>query len=435
MSPPTSWQPLLTGAAADQARDAVEAIAMVVSDPSQLARMDLGPFYQSGQLSDNLSSGRAGLALLFSYMNQSRLWPQANYADEALSLLNDSIEAVAEVPMDGSLFSGFTGIAWCVEHLQNRLLNDAEGDVNEEIDQALIELTANSPWTRDYDLIIGLVGLGLYAVERLPRPTATQLLEQVIERLVERAVHQPEGICWWTDPQWMMEETRVRYPQGYYNIGLAHGSPGVVVMLALAYAAQVRREVVQPLLEGAVQYLLAQRMPDNPRSVFPCFCGFDIPAEGSRLAWCYGDPGVSMAIYYAGVLIGRKDWQQAALAVMRLAVDRPPQDAGVVDAGLCHGAIGLAHIYNRFYHAGGEQLFRDAALYWYDAGLQMRRPGEGLAGFYAYMPREERPNAWVADPGLLSGATGVALGLLAGISNVEPAWDRMLLISIPPGGG
>jgi hypothetical protein len=38
----------------------------------------------------------------------------------------------------------------------------------------------------------------------------------------------------------------------------------------------------------------------------------------------------------------------------------------------------------------------------------------------------------VADPGILTGAAGVALALLAAATPIEPSWDRMLLVSIPP---
>jgi hypothetical protein len=39
---------------------------------------------------------------------------------------------------------------------------------------------------------------------------------------------------------------------------------------------------------------------------------------------------------------------------------------------------------------------------------------------------------WIADPGLLTGASGIALALLAATTDMEPAWDRMLLVAAPP---
>jgi len=57
----------------------------------------------------------------------------------------------------------------------------------------------------------------------------------------------------------------------------------------------------------------------------------------------------------------------------------------------------------------------------------------GLAGGYeAWGPGANDELAWVPDPGLLTGAPGVALALLAAITPIEPAWDRALLVAIPP---
>ena len=62
----------------------------------------------------------------------------------------------------------------------------------------------------------------------------------------------------------------------------------------------------------------------------------------------------------------------------------------------------------------------------------MRHPERGIAGFAAFMPARTGEERWVDDPGLLTGAAGVALALLAACTPVEPAWDRMLLVSIAP---
>jgi hypothetical protein len=39
---------------------------------------------------------------------------------------------------------------------------------------------------------------------------------------------------------------------------------------------------------------------------------------------------------------------------------------------------------------------------------------------------------WIAESGLLTGAAGIALALLAATTSVEPTWDRLLLAAIPP---
>ncbi len=61
----------------------------------------------------------------------------------------------------------------------------------------------------------------------------------------------------------------------------------------------------------------------------------------------------------------------------------------------------------------------------------MRRDGEGVAGF-RYKSKVDKEVVWAAESGILQGAAGIGLSLLAATTSVEPAWDGMLLTSIRP---
>jgi hypothetical protein len=102
----------------------------------------------------------------------------------------------------------------------------------------------------------------------------------------------------------------------------------------------------------------------------------------------------------------------------------------VVDAALCHGAAGLGHIFNRMFHATGEELFAGSAQRWLARALELRRHGEGIGGFLAAENHPEGGFNWVEDRSFLTGAAGIALALLAATTAVEPSWDRMLLLSL-----
>ena len=71
-----------------------------------------------------------------------------------------------------------------------------EEDLNEEIDAVLRQHLSQTPWRHEYDLVGGLVGYGVYALERLPRPSAVACLELVVERLAEIARPRAGGIAW-----------------------------------------------------------------------------------------------------------------------------------------------------------------------------------------------------------------------------------------------
>jgi lantibiotic modifying enzyme len=421
------WRPLLDGELAARAEDAVHAIAEALAVGSPGGE---DPGFSLG------GSGTASLALFYGYLARTAGTPAHDHAERADKLLDHALEALATTPMGAALYSGFTGVAWAAEHL-SRLLGESEEpnasgeDMNEEIDETLLRALA-APSTGDYDLISGLAGFGVYALERVPRPSAVSCLEAIVDRLDQTAVRLGEGVTWFTSPDLLPPRNRKEHPNGYYNLGVAHGVPGVIALLADACRLGIGAEKASPLLEGAIRWVLSHRLSARPGACYPSIVIPGVEPQPSRLAWCYGDPGVAATLLYAARALGREEWERTALDIAAHAAGAAPEDSGIRDAGLCHGALGLAHIYNRIYQAGGDERFADAARLWYRLGLDMRRPEGGVAGFDAWHLGPDLQMGWTADPGFLTGAVGIGLALLAGITSVEPKWDRLLMVAIPP---
>jgi hypothetical protein len=439
-----SWTPLLEGDQRAEANRTIEAIVQSLASPRTEHWSALG-----------VAGGPAGTAILYAYL--SRALPGQGYADRAASEIDEAMSTLAGTVVPPGLYAGFAGVGWAVEHLRHDL-PDIDGETNEPIDEAMLTWLGRQPWDHDYDLISGLVGLGVYALERLPHGRGRACLEQVIDRLAETAEHQADGLAWLTRPERMIPEIREDYPQGYYNLGMAHGVPGVIALLGEACAAGVARERARPMLEGAVRWLLAHRQPDTVGSTFPTTRrpGFGDAPMPSRLAWCYGDLGVAAALLGAARHVGEPRWEAEALEVARRAAQRSPEQARIRDTGLCHGAVGVAHLFNRCFQATGDSVLGEAARFWFVRALDMRQPGQGLAGYQAWgpkrgwpidersesplsidergespIPTDEAALGWVDDPGLLNGVTGIALALLGAVSAIEPSWDRLLLSRIP----
>src|SRR5215212_5598625 len=94
------WRPLLSGAAAQQALQAVDAIAESVTSMTAL----------SGERDPSLGKGQAGLALLYAWLARTRRMPQADVL--ARQCIDQAIEAVSTQAMNASLYGGFPGVAW-----------------------------------------------------------------------------------------------------------------------------------------------------------------------------------------------------------------------------------------------------------------------------------------------------------------------------------
>jgi hypothetical protein len=417
----SSWRPILSGTAAQQALEAVDAIAESVTSIPALP----------GERDPSLGRGQAGLALLYAWLARTRHMPQADVL--ARQCLDEAIEAASTQAMNVSLFGGFTGIAWAAE-LVDRLLDPDAEDRGEAIDDALLRLLSRTDrWSAPHDLVVGLTGLGVYALQRYPRPAASQCLRRVVERLHECARQDEHGLYWWTPPAEIHEESRKQYPSGRVDLGVAHGVAGTIALLGCVCGAGAERATARPLLEGAVSWLMAHSVPTEAGPTFPVWVAPGLQPWPARCAWCYGDPGVAAALFMAARGVGDADWEQAAVALACRAAERPASDTGVVNANFCHGAAGLAHLYNRMYQATGERTLGRAAVYWLERTLGFYRLARDAGGSWVqgnWDPARRERWTWTGVE-LVDGAAGVALVLLAAATSVEPAWDRMFLVSAP----
>ncbi|MDQ3913999.1 MAG: lanthionine synthetase C family protein [Actinomycetota bacterium] len=415
-----TWRPVLEGDLAARALEAARAIGEAVAEA-----------FDSGEASPergdaSLSRGWTGTAVTMHYLD--RAFPGAGFGDVRAAALDRAAEAVAAQPMNVGLMQGFPGVAWAIEHLGE---SSGADDANAAVDDALLAMGGAAAWNGLYDLVSGLVGVGVYALERLDAPSGRKLLELVVDALEESAEEADSGITWYTKPELIPPSARERVPEGYYNLGLAHGVPGVVGLLAHAHAAGVAPDRTARMLERSVAWLLAQALPPGGRATWPYFVGPGVEPQPARLAWCYGDPGVITVLLAAAGALDRADWEEAALAALERAAARPPGDSDVQGTSLCHGAMGLAHLWNRIWQGRPSETLRRSIEYWTRVALDRRVHAGGFAGYSVWRPDRDEEGGDVQGPGLLAGGAGIALALVAAATSDEPAWDGHLLLSRP----
>jgi class I lanthipeptide synthase len=376
-----------------------------------------------------LGRGYAGMSLFYAHLARTNLG-KPHDSVVAQRLLNWSIDILAAQPLKPYLFAGFTGTAWVNQYLGQLSGLDGPDDPNAEVDLVLANFLNGRAREGPYDLIVGLVGYGVYALERLPRPAALDSLEAIVGALGKLARHSKDGVTWHTDRRYMDPEDRKRWPGGWFDLGLAHGVPGVIVFLARCHAAGIARALVSPMLEGAVDWLLSTRLPPNQAAIFPYMLEADVLAAPlGRLGWCYGDLGIAMALLIAGGCNGQDRWTEEAIKIACTCVQRAPEKAVVIEAGLCHGAAGVAQIYARLHEQTGISLFASSARHWYAQVFAYRNHVEGILGFARYERDDDGTLRWIPDPGFLTGVSGIGLALLSGVTDEPPAWDRLLLLS------
>jgi len=146
------------------------------------------------------------------------------------------------------------------------------------------------------------------------------------------------------------------------------------------------------------------------------------------LGWCYGDLGIAMALWQAGIALRNEIWKNKALEVLLFAAEkrRDLRKNFVNDAGLCHGSAGIGHVFYRVWWNTKIPEFKNAANYWFEQTIKMSIFADGLAGYKMWYGEEK---GWANSYGLLEGIAGIGLALLMYYYEVEPTWDECLLLS------
>ena len=406
------WQPLITDP--DRRAAIAKVIAEIVADTATWRRE-----HPSG------TENEADYATLRIYTATDDTVPDPD--DEAGQALAAAVTGIAERG-GPALFGGAARVAFAVGHLSAG--EDADLAC-EMIERSLLRFVEEPSPT--YDLISGYVGIAVPVLQRIadgkPSSASDPLARAILDHIERLARPMPTGLSWHTPPELLPPWQRAIAPEGYTNLGLAHGIPGIVAILARYITADLDAGRARVLLDGAVAYLRSVAQPQAgsryaawlPRAAGESVC---------RVAWCYGDLGVSVALMAAASATHRDDWRTAALELAHGMAARPFEHAQVIDTGLCHGASGVAHLFNRLAQASGDDELSAAADTWFGRTLAMRRT-DAIAGFPRATPAEGGPQFEPA-PDLLTGSIGVALALHAAISPIEPAWDQLLLADLSP---
>ena len=370
-----------------------------------------------------LIGGITGEAVFLFYY--AKYTQDMKYYDKALELITDVFDTINEGFAYHTFAAGLAGVGWAVEHLvQNDFIEADPDEILEDIDAYIHKaMIMDIQEKGNYDFLHGATGSAVYFLSRLANENAGKFLAEYVAELEKVSEKEDEGAIKWRSVLNIEEGS-----EGY-NLSLSHGLASIIAFLAKTNLHSVHKEKSETLLKGSIKYMLDHSLDIGKfHSNFPSWIQEGEPLTPSRLAWCYGDLGIGISLYQAAVSIKDKELETRAVEIMLHAAKRRDlKENAVVDAGLCHGGAGIAHIFNRMYHYTGIEEFKDTARYWFNATLGLATHEGGFAGYKAW--HTEKYGGWVSDGGILEGIAGIGMAIMSAISEIEPHWDRCLLCS------
>jgi hypothetical protein len=316
------------------------------------------------------------------------------------------------------LYGGAAHAGWTAVQLSRGYGLDVSGLT--AFDQLILGWIENYPADRTVDLPMGLLGLGVYGLIHPVVATREKFTSAVLDMIEDRAERADGGLFLRSAPARAAEHPAASVIS-HRDLGVAHGNAGLVSYLAsVVLAGSSNADRAESMLRGAVSWLLRQRI-DLDGSVFPqAVESRYVPA---RSAWCYGDPGIALALAVAARATGFSDVAGTAREAAAAAIDRAPAMARVTDPCLCHGAAGLVWFGRR---AGSDFALHNVESYtehWF--GYLRDARAHGTLRYLA--PGGTRP-----DSSFLEGDLGVALACLYLAKGGSPEWQQRLL-AVPVG--
>ncbi|MFJ4617572.1 lanthionine synthetase C family protein [Streptomyces sp. NPDC088812] len=415
----------------------VDAIAVRLADPDAAL---LSPRMLSSDR-QHLAYGPSGIALLHIELAANGLGPWHR--------AHDWFAAASRQPLtsgpDSYPFYGVPAFAHALscaaDHLSGsyqRALDAMDAqiavDVGRRLDTAHRRIDAGRlPQLAEFDAIRGLTGYGAYLLRRNPGSSTTLAVLDYCVRLTEPITHHGETLPgWWaeTGPSGSPDD---RFPGGHANTGMAHGIGGVLALLALAARNGSVTAGHHAALRTILTWLDCWKEKADGGPVWPYWVtqgelrsGRLAPSAPRRPSWCYGTASLARAQQLAALALGDTSRQVDAENALVAALTDPEQLKATTYSGLCHGFAGLAHAVARTAddaHPSTAGRLR-AAIPALLAAVTPPDTGPDLMAT-ALVQDEE------SGPGLLDGAAGIALALLAPSTAAPPrtAWDACLLIS------
>jgi hypothetical protein len=215
---------------------------------------------------------------------------------------------------------------------------------------------------------------------------------------------------------------------------LAHGVPGPLALLSLAWSAGFRVPGQDETIAAMADWMLDWRESDEFGTYWTSYIplGYFVERDKrmsprpARPSWCYGAAGIARALQFASAALDRPEWAAAGLAAVRSTIARPTERWSITDDMLCHGwasSLYLSCLLDWQYPSQGFTELADAMA----ERLVEHYDPANVFGYRFYQPTGD---LYLDLPGFLEGSTGVALALHAYATGRAPAseWDTVLML-------
>jgi len=277
-------------------------------------------------------------------------------------------------------------------------------------------------YSDNIDPMHGLLSIGNYLLQRNNKYADSQLVK-IVDILNETKITEEDATYWENGGHELVPNS-----ERHVNFGYAHGIPGILAFLSRLLAKGTNSPSARILFDSTFKYF-EKYIDGSASTYFPSHIQKEKIRKNSRVAYCYGDLGISCGLLVIGNNLKDKAIlnlsKKVALNIAQISLY---EKEGFSDIGLCHGAAGNGHMFLKLYKYFGNEILKNAVVFQYEKLLSLKKKEDGIAGFMSiHYDDETQIFSDKIDAGFINGTTGVGLSILSFLNNGNNCeWDYIL---------
>jgi lantibiotic modifying enzyme len=364
--------------------------------------------YPEGARYLGIASGLTGTIICCGYLYH--LTGKTSYYNRTIDLLNSDLQYISDMngKVYGNVSYGLCGLALAIDFIyRNQLIEDAELEaVLEEFDTLLSKKFEEYERIGELDYLEGMGGIVLYFCFR--NSAGKEILVRYLDAVE----------AYFANLEFASEE-QVHKPVAEINMGVAHGLPGILLLL-FKIRDHAHFEVDHLLRKCLTWILKCANNSGNAGAVFPSTASvFGMHLNGSGLSWSYGDFIIIYCLLkYSSAM---KDEMVYSIAIQLLNRTLKRTDWSRNSLTICDGPVFIAHVLRRI------QLLAPKALCADVLAVYTRRARHAFIETYRQFKDHGYNENYFENGSLLYGYPGALLSLICQEKNPNIHWDESML--------
>lgn len=328
---------------------------------------------------------------------------------EMLFTLQNKLELCSSLNFN----EGFAGILYTYAYLTNIGIIETDDDFYSPFDEYFEQYIQVLAESKNYDLLCGLIGFGIYYIERAKKQLAMKkYVYKILDYILSMAV-EGDDFAYWVYS--LESHPRLKEQEEWAYLGTLHGMPSVMSFLLICIKEGYTTEKLVTMLRKSFNTVLMgvteQLGFSFAESLFvkdKCF--YLDNQKMTNLFYCNGDLGIINLFFEGFKVLNDKSYYDIAQNAFLKLSPRFTKKNEFSSYCMCHGWAGLLY----FIHKYGFMDKMNAERYNSISSNIVKR-------LFVYLQKEN------IEPGYLTGYNGIILALLS--TERKTCLDRILLLS------